>query len=84
MNEIKTLEIQKLEILKDRVTTIYSLTEGVNEELSKKALIDLLSHVSLSVEVITGLIDSYISIAEGEWRWKISGKTKRVRLFMIK
>jgi len=66
MNEIKTLEIQKLEILKDRVTTIYSLTEGVNEELSKKALIDLLSHVSLSVEVITGLIDSYISIAEGE------------------
>mgnify|MGYP003149225963 CR=1 FL=1 len=49
-------EIKRLEKIKSKVFSMYSHTEGINDELSKLALIDLLKHLSLSIEDITNYI----------------------------
>jgi len=49
-------EIKRLEKLKTKVFSMYSYTEGINDELSKRALIELLKHLSLSIEDITNHI----------------------------
>ena len=42
-------EIKRLEKIKTKVFSMYSYTEGINDELSKRALIELLKHLSLSI-----------------------------------
>ena len=49
-------EIIRLEKIKTKVFSMYSYTEGINDELSKRALIELLKHLSLSIEDITNHI----------------------------
>jgi hypothetical protein len=49
-------EIKRLEKIKTKVFSMYSYTEGINDELSKRALIELLKHLSLSIEDITNHI----------------------------
>jgi len=49
-------EIIRLEKIKTKVFSMYSYTEGINDELSKRALIELLKHLSLSIEDITNYI----------------------------
>tara|TARA_R110000787_G_scaffold152168_1_gene265970 strand:+ start:1035 stop:1229 length:195 start_codon:yes stop_codon:yes gene_type:complete len=49
-------EIERLEKVKKKVFSMYSYTEGINDELSKLALIELLKHLSLSIEDITNHI----------------------------
>ena len=49
-------EIIRLEKIKKKVFSMYSYTEGINDELSKLALIELLKHLSLSIEDITNHI----------------------------
>ena len=49
-------EIKRLEKIKTKVFSMYSYTEGINDELSKRALIELLKHLSLSIEDITNYI----------------------------
>ena len=49
-------EIERLEKGKKKVFSMYSYTEGINDELSKLALIELLKHLSLSIEDITNHI----------------------------
>ena len=49
-------EIIRLEKIKTKVFNMYSYTEGINDELSKLALIELLKHLSLSIEDITNHI----------------------------
>ena len=46
-------EIKRLEKIKTKVFSMYSYTEGINDELGKRALIELLKHLSLSIEDIT-------------------------------
>ena len=49
-------EMQRLEKIKTKVFSMYSYTEGTNEDLSKRALIDMLRHVSLDIEDVTNYI----------------------------
>ena len=49
-------EIKRLEKIKTKVFSMYSYTEGINDELSNRALIELLKHLSLSIEDITNYI----------------------------
>ena len=49
-------EIIRLEKIKKKVFSMYSYTEGINDELSNRALIELLKHLSLSIEDITNHI----------------------------
>jgi hypothetical protein len=49
-------EMQRLEKIKTKVFRMYSYTEGINEDLSKRALIDMLRHVSLDIEDVTNYI----------------------------
>ena len=49
-------EIKRLEKIKTKVFSMYSYTEGINDELRKRALIELLKHLSLSIEDITNHI----------------------------
>jgi len=49
-------EIIRLEKIKTKVFSMYSYTEGINDELSNRALIELLKHLSLSIEDITNHI----------------------------
>jgi len=49
-------EIKRLEKIKTKVFSMYSYTEGINDELSKRALIELLKHLSLSIEDITNYV----------------------------
>ena len=49
-------EIKRLEKIKTKVFSMYSYTEGINDELSKRAVIELLKHLSLSIEDITNHI----------------------------
>ena len=49
-------EIKRLEKIKTKVFSMYSYTEGINDELSNRALIELLKHLSLSIEDITNHI----------------------------
>ena len=49
-------EIERLEKVKKKVFSMYSYTEGINDELSNRALIELLKHLSLSIEDITNHI----------------------------
>ena len=48
--------MQRLEKIKTKVFSMYSYTEGTNEDLSKRALIDMLRHVSLDIEDVTNYI----------------------------
>ena len=48
--------MQRLEKIKTKVFRMYSYTEGINEDLSKRALIDMLRHVSLDIEDVTNYI----------------------------
>ena len=49
-------EIKRLEKIKTKVFSMYSYTEVINDELGKRALIELLKHLSLSIEDITNYI----------------------------
>ena len=49
-------EIKRLEKIKTKVFSMYSYTEGINDELSNRALIELLKHLSLSIEDITNYV----------------------------
>ena len=49
-------EIKRLEKIKTKVFSMYSYTEVINDELGKRALIELLKHISLSIEDITNYI----------------------------
>ena len=49
-------EIKRLEKIKTKVFSMYSYTEAINDELGKRALIELLKHLSLSIEDITNYI----------------------------
>ena len=49
-------EIKRLEKIKTKVFSMYSYTEGINEDLSRRALTDMLKHVSLDIEDITNYI----------------------------
>jgi len=49
-------EIKRLEKIKSKVFSMYAYTEGINEDLSKRSLIDMLKHVSLDIENITNYI----------------------------
>ena len=49
-------EIKRLETIRNKVFRMYSYTEGINEDLSKKALIDMLKHISLDIESVTNYI----------------------------
>ena len=54
-------EMQRLEKIKTKVFRMYSYTEGINEDLSKRALIDMLRHVSLDIEDVTNYIADEIN-----------------------
>lgn len=54
-------EINRLEKIKNMVFRMYSYTEGHNETLSKRALIDMLKHLSLDIEEITNHISDEIN-----------------------
>ena len=49
-------EIDRLEKIKLKVFKMYAYTEGINDELNKRALFDMLKHVSLDIEDITNYI----------------------------
>jgi hypothetical protein len=49
-------EIKRLEKIKTKVFSMYSYTEGINDGLSNRALIELLKHLSLSIEDITNYV----------------------------
>ena len=49
-------EIKRLEKIKTKVFSMYSYTEGINEDLSRRALTDMLKHVSLDIEDVTNYI----------------------------
>jgi len=49
-------EIERLEKIKTKVFSMYSYTEGINDELSNRALIELMKHLSLSIEDITNYV----------------------------
>ena len=49
-------EIDRLEKIKLKVFKMYAYTEGINDELNKRALIVMLKHVSLDIEDITNYI----------------------------
>ena len=55
-------EIDRLEKIKLKVFKMYAYTEGINDELNKKALIDMLTHVSLDIEDITNYIADEVDI----------------------
>ena len=55
-------EIDRLEKIKLKVFKMYAYTEGINDELNKKALIDMLRHVSLDIEDITNYIADEVDI----------------------
>ena len=55
-------EIDRLEKIKLKVFKMYAYTEGFNDELNKKALIDMLTHVSLDIEDITNYIADEVDI----------------------
>ena len=57
-------EIERLKKIKTKVFRMYAYTEGINEELSKKALISMLKHVSLDIEDITNYIADEIDNLE--------------------
>ena len=49
-------EIKRLEKIKTKVFSMYSYTEGINDGLSNRSLIELLKHLSLSIEDITNYV----------------------------
>ena len=55
-------EIDRLEKIKLKVFKMYAYTEGINDELNKRALIDMLKHVSLDIEDITNYIADEVDI----------------------
>ena len=55
-------EINRLEKIKLKVFKMYAYTEGINDELNKRALIDMLKHVSLDIEDITNYIADEVDI----------------------
>ena len=57
-------EINRLEKIKLKVFKMYAYTEGINDELNKRALIDMLKHVSLDIEDITNYIADEINTLE--------------------
>ena len=57
-------EIKRLENIRTKVFRMYAYTEGINEDLSKKALIDMLKHISLDIESVTNYIADEIGLLE--------------------
>ena len=57
-------EIKRLETIRNKVFRMYAYTEGINEDLSKKALIDMLKHISLDIESVTNYIADEIGLLE--------------------
>lgn len=57
-------EIKRLETIRAKVFRMYSYTEGINEDLSKRALIDMLKHISLDIESVTDYIADEIGLLE--------------------
>ena len=55
-------EINRLEKIRLKVFKMYAYTEGINDELNKRALIDMLKHVSLDIEDITNYIADEVDI----------------------
>ena len=53
-------QIKTLETIKDKVTMMYSHTEGVGESMSKKSLLEMLRCVSVGIEHVGGWIDDEI------------------------
>ena len=57
-------EIKRLENIRNKVFRMYAYTEGINEDLSKRALIDMLKHISLDIESVTNYIADEIGLLE--------------------
>tara|TARA_R100000742_G_C4234260_1_gene55176 strand:+ start:234 stop:428 length:195 start_codon:yes stop_codon:yes gene_type:complete len=49
-------EIERLNKIKLKVFKMYAHTEGINSEMNKKELVNLLKHVSFDIEDITNYI----------------------------
>ena len=64
-------EIKRLETIRAKVFMMYSYTEGINEDLSKRALIDMLKHISLDIESVTDYIADEIGLLERSVNWTL-------------
>ena len=64
-------EIKRLETIRAKVFRMYSYTEGINEDLSKRALIDMLKHISLDIESVTNYIADEIGLLERSVNWTL-------------
>lgn len=53
-------QIKTLETIKDKVTMMYSHTEGVGRNMSQRALLGMLKNVSDGIEHVSGWIDDEI------------------------
>ena len=53
-------QIKTLETIKDKVTMMYSHTEGVGRNMSQMALLGMLKNVSDGIEHVGGWIDDEI------------------------
>jgi len=53
-------QIKTLETIKDKVTMMYSHTEGVGRIMSQRALLGMLKNVSDGIEHVSGWIDDEI------------------------